>query len=259
MVYQPMLQQHNENKVQLQPAFVLHSRPFKETSLLVDLITLDHGRVRVVAKGAKSKKSKLKGILQPTLKLLVSWQGKGALKTLTLAEMLDVPSVFDGEKMISIAYINELILKLTPSFDSVDGLFDIYEMVINGLQQETPIEPILRVFEKSFLSCLGYELLLEVESESFVPINPQASYVYVLEHGPRKLAPQSSDSHSVSGATLLALANNVFVNNQQLREAKCLLRINLDHLLGGVVLKSRVLMKSFLEKKRKHLVVTKDL
>ncbi len=247
-----MVKLNSENKVQLQSAFVLHARPFKETSLLVDLFTPDYGRVSVVAKGARSKNSKLKGVLQATLKLLVSWQGRGNLKTLTLAEMTEVPGLFDGEKMISVTYINELILKLTPNFDAVDGLFEIYETALKDLLRAKNVESTLRYFEKNFLACMGYELLLEAESDSLLSITPQADYVYVIEHGPKKVSSQRITRHTIAGATLLALANETLQNKQQLREAKFLLRLNLDHLLGGTVLKSRALMKSYLQKKQEH-------
>ena len=247
-----MPQPYNENKVQLQPAFVLHAKPFKETSLLVDLITPDYGRVSVIAKGGRSKKSKLKGVLQPTLKLVISWQGRGSLKTLTLAEMEGLSNIFDGEKLICVTYVNELLLKLTPSFDSVDGLFELYESVIVGLEHNNALEQTLRLFEKNLLACIGYELLLEAESESLMPIDPQETYVYQIEHGPRKVSNQSVSRNAVSGSTLLALANEASLNKQQLREAKVLLRLNLDHHLGGAKLESRRLIKSYLQKKLKH-------
>jgi len=246
-----MVKLSSENKVQLQSAFVLHSRPFKETSLLVDLFTPDC-RVSVVAKGARSKNSKLKGVLQATLKLLVSWQGRGNLKTLTLAEVAEIPDLFDGEKMISVTYLNELILKLTPSFDSIDGLFEIYAAVLKDLLRAKSVEPTLRYFEKNFLACMGYELLLEAEPDSLLPIDPRADYVYMIEHGPQKVNSERLTRHTIAGSTLLAIANETLHNKQQLREAKFLLRLNLDHLLGGTALKSRALMKSYLQKKQEH-------
>ncbi|STQ79125.1 Recombination protein O [Hafnia alvei] len=114
-----------------QRAFVLHGRPYSETSLLLDLFTEGHGRVRLLAKGARSKRSSLKGALQPFTPLLVRWGGKGEVKTLRNAEPVSLGLPLTGISLYSGLYVNELVSRVLEQETNYSSLFFDY---LNCLQ-----------------------------------------------------------------------------------------------------------------------------
>src|SRR5437762_1362429 len=114
------------SRVDAQPALVLHSYPFRETSLVIEVFTRDFGRVALVARGARRPRSALRGVLLAFQPLLVSWSGKGELYTLIRAEWHGAYQPLRGLSLICGFYLNELLLKLLPRHDAHERLFDTY-------------------------------------------------------------------------------------------------------------------------------------
>jgi DNA repair protein RecO (recombination protein O) len=231
----------NTNKIILQPAFVLHSRPYRDTSLLVDLLTMQFGRLTVVARGARSVKSQFRGILSPFLPLLVSFSGKNDLRTLQQAEMSSMSYELTPKVLLSGFYLNELLTKLLPTHESYPEVYQAYQHTLNALTKSLQPEIELRLFEKCLLVNLGYGLQLD-RTINRDYILPDKRYVFEFGHG-LKLAEANSIA-SFSGKSLLALHNGDLSAADELRDAKRLLRWVLAILLGNKTLKSRELFYS---------------
>ena len=145
-------------RIVLHPAFILHSRPYRETSVLLDLFTEEYGRISLIARGVRKEKSRLRGLLQPFVPLLVSWQGRTELMTLTTAETNGVPLRLTGECLLSGLYLNELLMKLLHKHDPYPQLYTIYYQTLLKLQAQKLQQKTLRLFEKNLLEELGYGL-----------------------------------------------------------------------------------------------------
>lgn len=229
----------------VEPAFVIHRRPYRETSLIVELMTRDFGRIGVIAKGAKRPRSPLRGVLQPFNLLSVSFRGRGELLTLTQAETEHAAPPLQGGALVSGLYLNELIYRLCGRSDPQPGVFLSYARTVEALQENSSIEPALRLFEKRLLDSLGYGLVLDHEADSERPVDARLDYFYVPEQGP---IPAGTRSHggapSYLGSTLLALAHEEELSAVQLREAKRLMRAILAHHLGDRPLATREMFAS---------------
>ncbi len=229
-------------RVQLQPAFVLHRKPYRDTSLLVELFSESYGRVGLVARGARQGKKGLAGLLQPFQRLLVSWGGRGELVTLTGLEPGGRPMMPSGEALISGLYLNELLLRLTERHDPHPELFVPYFMALQALTDpELDGEWQLRLFERELLSSLGYGLLLEHDAEQGEPICLTSHYCYHLQQGPMPL--KEPCDLAISGKTLLSLAGHGTADTQTRREAKRLMRAALRLYLGDRPLASREMFR----------------
>ncbi len=263
----------NTTRVSLQPAYVLHHRPYRDSSLLLEIFTPDHGRVGLVARGARSPKSRLYGVLQPFQPLLISWVGRGELATLSGAEANGPPQRLQGKSVISGFYINELLLRLLHRHDPHAALFDGYARTLPLLAQAVApgvlppatlslpwlaVAPgvlppatlslpwlaeqrALRIFEKHLLKEIGYALVLGHEVENGEPIEPDQMYTYRLEQGPVR---SDGAGHGIAlhGASLLSLMNEELSDEQNLREVKSLMRAALALYLGDKPLQSRALL-----------------
>lgn len=238
----------NENKVELQPAYILHQRAYRETSAIVELLTRDFGRVSVIAKGVRNRKSPLRVVLQTFSPVIVSWQGRGELKNLVLAESPGQPLFLKDVALFSGLYVNELLMRLLPRFDACYELFADYQQCIVQLSLNSDIEPSLRIFEKRLLSSLGYELVLDVEAEKGLPIDAGKKYFYIAAKGPVESRMFDNMQGVISGSTLLALESEIFSEQQTLIESKKLLRQQLANLLGSKPLKTRELFRAFQKK-----------
>jgi DNA repair protein RecO (recombination protein O) len=229
----------NNARVSLQPAYVLHRRPYRDSSLLLELFTPEHGRVGLVARGARAAKSRLHGALQPFQPLLVSWAGRGELATLCGAEAHGPPPRLDGQSLISGFYLNELLLRLLARHDAHPALFAIYQETLSLLATEE--QRALRIFEKHLLKEIGYALVLSHEVENGASIEPGKLYRYRLEQGPVQC---EGTGHGIAlhGASLLSLMNEQLSDEQSLREVKALMRAALALYLGDKPLQSRALL-----------------
>ena len=224
-------------------AYVLHRRRYRESSLIIDFLTFEQGRIGAVARGALRKNSRTGAILQPLIPLRVAFSGRSELRTLNSAETDGKAPMLDGRSTYSLFYVNELVLRLTAPHDPNEDLFKAYTVVAAGLGRNEALEPLLRRFEKRLLDALGLGLNLATEAHSNVPIAPEGEYHFVHEHGP-VVDTHDSSAPRVSGETLLTLAGEGEFTPTALREAKHLMRYVFNHLLDGRALKSRELFEA---------------
>jgi len=233
-------------RIQDQPAYILHHRPFRDTSQILEVITRDHGRLSLMSRGSRGAKSRLKSILQPFRPLIVGWSGKGEMPTLTSAEPQAVKVLtLTGKALPSAFYINELTIKLLHKHDVHESIYQLYESIISLLAEKHEIEPVLRLFEKQLLEELGFGLNLAVNAESGEAIIADETYAYYLEHGPVNVSSVHDDSYilKLSGKSLLDLDSNRLDTEQSLKDAKRLMRSVLHFYLDGKQIKSRELFR----------------
>ena len=235
-------------KVQNQAGFVLHTRPFSETSLLVDIFTLDYGRVRCVAKGfRKPNKKGISRALFPFTRHVFSWQGRSDLKTLTQSDAVGSPAILHGKSMFIGLYINELLYRLLHEYDPHEYLFEYYQALLIKLAAAELIETDLRQLEIKLLDELGYGLALDSESLTGEVISAEKYYRYIPDQGLVRIdGSNASSSGGFLGADLMALKNNDLRHSSAHRAAKHLLRSVIDFYLDGRELHSRELYRQFL-------------
>jgi DNA repair protein RecO (recombination protein O) len=229
------------NRIILEPAFVLHRRPYSNTSLILELFTANHGRISALARSARGLKSRYKGKLELFSPMLVSWSGQRELKILGEVEFNRMPYLLDGEALICGFYLNELLLRLLHRDDPYRQLFSYYETALAQLNQAINLSITLRRFEKKLLDELGYGLPLHRDVETGLPIESDQSYGYLPERGFSCLL--TAEAMTFSGKSLLAFRDENFIDELSLREAKHLVQIVLGRLLGAKPLKSRELLR----------------
>jgi len=226
-----------------QPGFVLHSRPYRETSLIVEAFTRDHGRMPLMARGARRSRSALRGTLLPFQPLSLSWSGRSELRTLTRAEWRGAYSPLRGQALICGFYLNELLLKLLARDDPHERLFTAYEEALAGLGADAEHSPVLRRFEIGLLRELGYAVILDRDVERGEPVAREGSYVYVVERGPVSAAGAPHAGVELSGQTLLDMQSGDFASAATREQSRLLMRTLINHCLGNQVLHSRQLLR----------------
>jgi DNA repair protein RecO (recombination protein O) len=218
-----------------EPAFVLHSYAYKETSLIVEAFTERYGRVAMVAKGAKRPRSEMRGVLQAFQPLALSWAGTGEVKTLVKADWRGGMPLPRGAALLCGFYLNELLLKLVPREDPHPALWREYESALHALSEigtAAGQAATLRRFEMRLLAELGYAMSLTRDAASGEPIEASQRYHYAFERGPLRAVEEPRAAWPVvRGATLIALANERFDDAEVATEAKRLMRGILDHYL----------------------------
>jgi DNA repair protein RecO (recombination protein O) len=234
-------------RVDREPAYVLHGRPYRETSLLLEVFARDHGRIGLVARGARGSRSSWKNLLQPFRPLLLSWNMRGELGTLTAADQVAATPATSGAALFCGFYVNELLMRVLHRSDPHAELFEAYRSVLAELASGAEPEPALRVFEKHLLDALGFGLQLEHECDTGDAVVPAAWYAWVPERGMVRREPQSIedaavDGRLVSGAALLALQSN-HVAEAHMGELKHLMRRVLRHYIGDKPLVSQSLFQ----------------
>jgi DNA repair protein RecO (recombination protein O) len=227
----------------LTPAFILHSRPYRDTSLLLEVFSEEYGRVGLVARGARAARSRQRGLLQPFQPLLLSWSARGELGTLNGAETAGAAVPLGGNGLYSGFYLNELLVRLLHRNDPHPELFPIYLEALRRLAQAPELEGVLRRFELGLLEALGYGLQLEQEAGGGAALEPDLLYDYQLERGPVPVAQGGGSGLTLSGRSLLALHELRLEDAQVLRDAKRLTRAALDLCLGGTPLKTREVIR----------------
>lgn len=230
------------SRVTLQPAFILHQRPFRDSSTLLELFTRDLGRIGLVARGARGGRSKLRGTLQAFCPLLVSWTSRGELGTLSGAELAGPSQTLTGTALFSAFYVNELLLRLLPRNDPHPELFDPYAHVVRELGGHGG-ERALRLFEKRLLESLGYGLLLDSVADTGVRLEADALYDYHLERGPVAAHECEPSGLQIAGSSLLSLHREELADPRTLSDAKRLLRAALALYLGERPLKTREILR----------------
>lgn len=244
-------------RVLMQPAYLLHQRSYRDSSALLELFTPEFGRVGVIAKGVKSAKSRWRGVLQPFQPLLVSWNQRGELGTLTAAEPQSRMLNYTPEVIASGFYLNEVLMRLVERHEGQNELFKCYDTALRGMaviqQQDDDkslrLEILLRQFEIRLLATLGYGLVLDQDVSTGLPLQSDQEYTYQMEHGPVSVdtmrGEQAEDSGvRISGKTLQAMRAEDFSDESVRRESKRLLRTVLGHYLGPKPLQSRHLVQS---------------
>ena len=226
--------------------YVLHSYPYKETSLLVEVFTRICGRITLVAKSARRPRSAMRGTLMAFQPLTLAWMGKSEVKTLTKAEWLGGVSLLRGEALLCGFYLNELLMRLLAREDAHESLFDQYSGAMRDLASGVVPAPILRRFEKALLRELGYALLLDRDAATGAEIDPERFYTYDPEKGPLPANGGDAD-RAISGQTLLSISRDEFDGARMLNEARGLMRTLINHRLEERPLNSRKVFKELLE------------
>lgn len=238
---------------QQQQAFVLHARNYSETSLLLEVFARQHGRVGLIAKGARRPQARLRALLKPFQPLLISWSGRGELMVLTGTETDGTDYGLHGDAVYCGFYLNELLMRLMHRNDPHEDLYESYRAALSALAQPQHQEAALRVFEKRLLREVGYGLILDRDAADGVPIEPDAVYDYVPQRGPvRMVNPElyaQVQGLRVRGASLLALAKEELTDSTTLREAKSLMRMLLAPHLGDRPLQSRMLYRELVNRR----------
>jgi len=228
------------DRVEMEQAYVLHRRPYRESSLLLEAISREHGRIGLVARGARGPRARWRGCLQPFQPLFLSWSGRGTLRTLGSAEPAAPPLALSGTRLLSAWYLNELLLAFTTRGDPHADLFVHYAAALSGLQDLDEPETPLRRFELALLGEVGYGLNLEADARSGLPLEPQRRYTYVADTGALAAVEEPPPpDYTYSGAQLRRIAAGDFDGDGDLAAAKRLLRSVLAHYLGDRVLKTR--------------------
>ena len=234
------------DRINGQPGFVLHSYPYKETSLIVDLFTRDFGRIGVVAKGAKRPHSQLRGVLQTFQPLSMSFSGRNELRTLIDAEWVGGMLPLERTALLCGFYLNELLVKLLARDDPHPALFDQYVDTLNQLAHNEPAQIVLRKFERALLKETGVAADLGRCAPSGELVVQGEQYVVDPERGPR-LRRVADVWPAVDGQTLLDIQAGNYDAPQTQAEAKQLMRFLLAHQLGGAPLNTRQILIDLLQ------------
>lgn len=230
-----------DTRINSQPGFVLHSYPYKETSLIVDVLTRDHGRIALVAKGAKRPHSTLRGVLQTFQPLSISWSGKSEVRTLISAEWIGGLLPLEKSALLCGFYLNELLVKLLARDDAHPALFDHYVATLNQLAHDEPAPIVLRKFERALLKETGVSGDFRTCTTRNEKIIIDQTYVVEPERGPRPARP-SDTSPRVSGKTLLDMENEDYSDAVTQTQSKFLMRFLLAHHLNGAPLNTRQIL-----------------
>ncbi|AGK47531.1 DNA repair protein RecO [Burkholderia thailandensis MSMB121] len=232
----------SEFRIAEQPGFVLHSYPYRETSLVVDVLTRDHGRIALVAKGAKRPHSALRGVLQTFQPLSLSWSGKSELRTLTGAEWVGGMLPLAGDALLCGFYVNELLVKFCAREDPHPPLFQHYLVTLTRLAHGEPPVQVLRSFERVLLRETGYAMTLK-RTVARRAVEPGRLYVFDPQRG---VCDAGSDVPShwpvIAGQTLLDMEEDDYHRAQTVAQSKTLMRFLLNTYLGGTPLATRQIL-----------------
>ncbi|HUI59984.1 MAG TPA: DNA repair protein RecO [Steroidobacteraceae bacterium] len=229
-------------RVMLAPGFILHQRPYRETSRILEVLTREHGRLTLFARGARGPKARLAPVLQPFRMLLLSWSGRGESAQLTAAESAGGGVELPGASIMSAFYLNELLLKLTTRHDPHPELFDAYATAVGELGAGPPLEPALRIFEKRLLDALGYGLDLTTEAHSGERIEPHGYYHFRPAQG--LFATVAGAAGALAGRSLLELAGERLSGERELEDCRRLLQAALAQCLEGRELATRTVARA---------------
>lgn len=226
-------------RVELEAAFLLHSRPYRETSQLLEVLSQDYGRIGLVAKGSRRPKSRWKSALRPFQLCQMSWSGRGDLCTLRAVEPCGPPARVTGMPLMAAYYMNELLIALMQRGDPHPNLFTHYGGALASLASHVNTELVLRRFELALLAEIGYGIVVEHDVVDERPLDAERKYEYVLGRGPVPVADAHTGELVFQGSELLAIARGDQLGVQQLKSAKRLLRAVLNSILGDRPLKTR--------------------
>ena len=228
-------------RIDNESAYVLHARPWRESSLLIEVLSENHGRLGLLARGVQGpKRHVLRAALQPLQFIRLDAVQRGELAQLRNAEALDAAPQLAGEATLAAFYVNELVMRLAPRQDPLPELFDAYADVRRRLGDAESLAWSLRRFERDLLEALGFGFAFDVDGGG-IAIDPAARYRLDPEHGPRRLlSDRGHDDRSAAatGRALLALASDAKPGADDLAGLRRALRPVLLQLLGGRGLRS---------------------
>ncbi|MCE2571433.1 DNA repair protein RecO [Motilimonas eburnea] len=223
----------------MQDAFVLHIRPYRESSQLLEVFTRQDGRISLLVKGSRSKRSNLKGLLQPFTLLSLAWGGKGQLKYIRSVEPQTHALPLPGDKLYLGLYLNELLYRLLEHLTPYTHLFEHYQQTLLALAKSQHYEPILRCFELDLLTALGYAIDFDLAADTYEPIVAETYYRLDMEQG--FIRAEQGDKEAFWGGHIRALAARDFTTPGQAQAAKRFCRMLIQHNLGNQPLISRQL------------------
>jgi len=227
------------NAQQEDQAYILHTRPYKNTSMLVEAFCQQHGRLSFVVKGAKRKNSPMQGLIQAFTSLYIVWGGQGELKNLYKAEAISPHLSLNGDDLFAGFYINELIMYLLHKYDAHPELFLYYQQCLISLSEHQDIERSLRYFELDLINELGYGVNFQLDGHSGEEVSKERLYQYDFEIGVSEYRGDDPSVLHISGDTLHALAKRNLSTPAQKSEAKRLLRRILEYYLDGRPIRAR--------------------
>jgi len=232
-------------RVDLTTAYLLHHKPWRDTSRMLEIFSRDHGRLTLFARGVRGGKGRYASTLQPFRRLLIAWSGSGDAGQLTQAERSpedDLPEL-PAAAMMSAWYLNELLLKLTVRLDPQPQVFDLYDDALAGLRSGASIEASLRRFERQLLEMLGYGIEFEQVAREGGALHANAYYHFHPDLGFVQVTGDAGGK-AFEGRVLLAISADDYSDEAVLEPAKRILRIALDHALDGRELKTRTVARA---------------
>lgn len=230
-------------RIHLQPCWILHRRDFRDSSQIIEVLSRDHGRVGLVARGVKRPKSRLRGVLQPFAPVFVSWVAGRELATMSGAEPgAGAPLRLTDTRLMSGFYINELVLRLTHRFDPQPDVFERYGHCLAELAGDGAPAATLRGFELDLLEALGFGLNLTREAVTGAPVKAGRYYDFVVDEGPHE-AGEGGGADAVPGEVLLAMAGRDWHDADVRRTARRLLARAIDLQLDGRPLHTRRVLR----------------
>jgi DNA repair protein RecO (recombination protein O) len=230
-------------KLEAEPAFVLHERPYRETSALLEVLTRDHGRIGIVVRGLRSSNPRFqRGSLRPFQCLALDVRLSSELGLLLAVETLGRPLHLQADALRAGLYVNELITRMSERHDPHPEVFQRYAQLLTEIDGAVSLAWNLRRFERDFLAMLGYGLHLVCDVDSGAVLDPDLDYCYVPEHGPR-LAYKTKSAPSCKGAAMIALDQDQMPVSPDLASLRLMMRSIIRHHLGGRELEAwRVLL-----------------
>jgi DNA repair protein RecO (recombination protein O) len=229
-------------RVELTPGYLLHHRPWRDSSRILEVFTREYGRLTLFARAVRGPAARLAPVLQAFQPLLLSWSGRGEAPSLTAAERARHVPALPGERLLAAFYLNELLLKLTIRHDPLPELFDYYDAALGALRDAATLEPALRVFEKRLLEVLGYGLNLAAEARTGAPLEADAYYRF--QPGRGFVAAVRGGAGTLAGDSLLSLARENLTGARELEDARRVLQAALGACLEGRPLATRAVARA---------------
>ena len=230
-----------KRRAEHEPGYVLHTYPYKETSLIVEAITRRFGRVAMLARGARRPRSAMRGVLLGFHPLRLTWSASAELGTLISAEWAGGQRSLEGIGLMCGFYVNELLLRLLAREDPHEALFDAYAAALERLAQGAAQSATLRGFERRLLAEVGYAPVLDRDAASGAAIDAGKTYAYEAERGPVETRRESGES-VVSGRTLLDMAADNYESPRTREEARRLMRRLIGERMSGQTLHTRAVL-----------------
>ena len=234
-------------EVLLESGFVLHQRPYRNTSLIVDCLTARYGRLSLVAQGARRSESRQRSALQPFCRVSLSWVRRGEMGRLTHVEAEVAARELRGDALLAGFYLNELLLRLVPRGDQNAAILSCYSSCLDRLAESRDAARALRLFELELLEALGYRVDLEHDFRSGEPIAPGRDYIFEHEGG-LTVSDTNATMELYSGKHLISLRERQLTDSDSLRAARLLLGRILQSHLGDRPLKTRQVMREIVDR-----------